>query len=240
MVIYLKIAVIDDEEMILEQVKGITQNFPGANLVLATTDVTDLFSLLDKKGAIDVVILDINMPVANGFDIAQYIKEKSPSIKIIFMSANPDFALQGYKYYPEDFLTKPINLVRFKQTLERIQTTGGIRMKKIGVKEQGRLRLVDTSLILYIERKGKKTLIHLDDQSTIVCSESLNRMEDMLKEDMFYRTHQSYLVPIDKIESIEQDTFMKSYNVQLKNCPTIINLSRHKYSQLKLLMASYF
>jgi two-component system, LytTR family, response regulator len=231
--------VIDDEEMILEQVGEITEKLPETKLVLSTTDVTDLFSLVDKKGAVDVVMLDINMPVANGFDIAQYIKEKAPSIKIIFMSANPDFALQGYKYYPEDFLTKPINLVRFKQTLERIHSTG-VRMKKIGVKEQGRFRLVDTSLILYIERKGKKTLIHLDDQSVIGCSESLNRLEDMLKDDMFYRTHQSYLVPIDKIESIEQDTFMKSYNVRLKNCPTIINLSRHKYSQLKLFMASYF
>jgi two-component system, LytTR family, response regulator len=231
--------VIDDEVTILDQVKDITKKLPGTNLVLATTEVTDLFSLIDTKGAVNVVLLDINMPVANGFDIAQYIKDKSPSIKIIFMSANPDFALQGYKYYPEDFLIKPINLVRFKQTLERIQTTR-TRRKKIGVKEQGRLRLVDTSLILYIERKGKKTLIHLDDQSVIVCSESLNRLEDMLKEELFYRTHQSYLVPIDKIETIEQDTFMKSYNVQLKNCQTIINLSRHKYSQLKLLMASYF
>jgi two-component system, LytTR family, response regulator len=225
--------------MILEQVGEITEKLPETKLVLSTTDVTDLFSLVDKKGAVDVVMLDINMPVANGFDIAQYIKEKAPAIKIIFMSGNPDFALQGYKYYPEDFLTKPINLVRFKQTVERIHSTGA-RMKKIGVKEQGRFRLVDTSLILYIERKGKKTLIHLDDQSAIVCSESLNRLEDMLKDDMFYRTHQSYLVPIDKIESIEQDTFMKSYNVRLKNCPTIINLSRHKYSQLKLFMASYF
>ncbi|WP_327205535.1 LytR/AlgR family response regulator transcription factor [Rossellomorea vietnamensis] len=239
MFIHLNIAVIDDEVTILEQVKDIIKKLSGINLVLATTEVTDLFSLMNLNGAVNVVLLDINMPVANGFDIAQYIKDKSPSIKIIFMSANPDFALQGYKYYPEDFLIKPINLVRFKQTLERIQTTG-TRRKKIGVKEQGRLRLVDTSLILYIERKGKKTLIHLDDQSVIVCSESLNRLEDMLKEELFYRTHQSYLVPIDKIETIEQDTFMKSYNVQLKNCQTIISLSRHKYSQLKLIMASYF
>ncbi|TMU83463.1 response regulator transcription factor [Bacillus sp. BHET2] len=230
---------IDDDVTILDQVKEMIEKLPGTNLVLATTEVTDLFSIIDKIGAVHVVLLDINMPIANGFDIAQYIKDKSPLIKIIFMSAHPDFALQGYKYYPEDFLTKPINLVRFKQTLERIQTTGTKR-KKIGVKEQGRLRLVDTSLILYIERKGKKTLIHLDDQSFIACSESLNRLEDMLNEEMFYRTHQSYLVPIDKIEMIEQDAFMKSYNVQLKNCQTIINLSRHKYSQLKFLMASYF
>ncbi|WP_269139972.1 LytR/AlgR family response regulator transcription factor [Rossellomorea arthrocnemi] len=230
---------IDDEVPILDQVKNITNKLPDINLVLATTEVTDLFSLIDTKGAINVVLLDINMPVANGFDIAQYIKDKSPSIKIIFMSANPDFALQGYKYYPEDFLIKPINLVRFKQTLERIQTAG-TRRKKIGVKEQGRLRLVDTALILYIERKGKKTLIHLEDHTVIVCSESLNRLEDMLKEELFYRTHQSYLVPIDKIESIEQDSFMKSYNVKLENSETIINLSRHKYSQLKTIMASYF
>lgn len=217
----------------------IVEKLPKTNIVLATTDINELFSLIDKKGAINVVILDINMPVANGFDIAQYIREKTSSIKIIFMSAHPDFALQGYKYYPEDFLTKPINLVRFKQTLERLQLTG-IRRRKIGVKEQGKLCLVETSLILYIERKGKKTFIHLDDQTTIVCSEGLNKLEDMLKEEMFFRTHQSYLVPLDKIESIEQDTFMKSYNIRLKNCNNLVNLSRHKYGQFKLIMASYF
>jgi two-component system, LytTR family, response regulator len=236
---FLNIAAIDDDITILNQITEFVEILPKTNLVIATSDIYEFFTILDKDDKINVVLLDINMPIVNGFEIAQYIKNKFPPIKIIFMSAFPDYAIQGYQYYPEDFLTKPFNWVRFKQTFERLQLTG-TKLRKIGIKEQGKFSLVDISQILYIERKGKKTLIHLDDQSEVVCNETLNRLEDMLKDESFFRTHQSFLVPIEKIESIEQDTFMKSYNVRLNNCTTIINLSRHKYSQLKLLLATYF
>jgi two-component system, LytTR family, response regulator len=209
------------------------------NVIFASSDINGFFSILEKGKTINLVLLDINMPMANGFDIAEYIREVDPSIKIIFMSAYHDFAVKGYKYYPEDFLIKPLNFVRLKQTLDRLQLAKGKR-RKIGVKEAGKLFLVDIPLILFIERKGRKTIIHLENQSKIICNESLNRLEEMLKDENFFRTHQSYLIPFDRIESIEQDNFMKSYNVKLKNCDIPISLSRHKYSHLKLALEHYF
>lgn len=231
----INLVVIDDQELILNEINKFVKTFPNVNMVLSTTNVSELFNTLDQGLIIDVVLLDINMPVSTGFDIAHYLKEEHPKIKIIFMSAYQDFALQGYKYYPEDFLTKPINIVRLKQTLDRLSHTHK-KKRKIGIKTNGKISLIDINSILYIEKKGRKTLIHLIDTEPIECSESLNKLEEILKQYNFYRTYQSYLVSLDQIEYIESDHYMKSYNIKLHHCNHKINLSRHKFTTLKNLI----
>lgn len=235
----IRLVVIDDEELILNEIEGIVKNLPNVEMVLSTTNVSDLFNSIDQELLIDVLLVDINMPVSNGFDIAHYLKENHSHIKIIFMSAYEGFALQGYKYYPEDFLIKPINIVRLKQTLDRLSNTHKKR-KKIGIKTNGKISLIDISSILYIEKKGRKTLIHLKDIETVECSEGLTKLEEILKQYDFYRTHQSYLVSIDQIEYIESDNYMKSYNVKIRHCNHMVNLSRHKYMTLKNLVERNF
>jgi two-component system, LytTR family, response regulator len=230
-----RLAVIDDEKTILEDVEEIIKGLTNITLVLKTSDVNELFKFLDTETPIDVVLLDINMPLSNGFDIAAYLKSSYPEVKIIFMSAHQDFALQGYKFYPEDFLTKPINIIRLKQTLDRIGKSQK-RKRKIGVKTSGRISLIDTSTILYAEKKGRKTLIHIKDSEPVECSEGLNRIEEILQKEKFFRTHQSFLVSLDYIESIESDHYMKSYNITLQHCKTKISLSRHKFTTLKSLI----
>lgn len=233
------LAIIDDQESILEEIRTYSEKISDVNLVLTTTDVSELLMFIEEVNSVDVVLLDINMPVSNGFDIAQYIRENFAHIKIIFMSAYQDFALQGYKYYPEDFLTKPINFLRLKYTLSRL----GKRMegkKKIGIKTNKKIILVDVDNILFVEKKGRKSLIHLQTGELVESSESLNKIEDILSCEDFFRAHQSYLVSINQIEYIELDNFMKSYNIKLKNYDPLISLSRHKYTALKDLIKQHF
>lgn len=232
----IRFAVIDDQELILKEIQGFVKDFLDTDMVLSTTNVSDLFNYIDQGLPIDVILLDINMPVYSGFDIAHYLRESHPHIKIIFMSAYQDFALQGYKYYPEDFLTKPINVLRLKQTLSRL---GYKNKSRIGIKSNGKITLVDISSILYIGKKGRKTLIYLKDAEAVECSENLTEMEGLLRQYEFFRTHQSYLVAIDKIESIESDHYMKSYNIKLYQCDHNVNLSRHKFTTLKNLIGRH-
>lgn len=234
----MNLVVIDDQESILQEVYHLVLKINHVNLVLATTDVSEFFSFIEENDFVDVVLLDINMPIANGFDIAQYLKVKFPDIKIIFMSAYPDYALQGYKYYPEDFLAKPISFLRFKHTLDRLDGRM-VKRKRIGIKTYGKISLIDVDDILFAEKKGRKTLIHLQGVKQVECSEGLNKIEDMLSMDNFFRTHQSFLVAIDQIESIESDSFMKSYNVKLRDYSHPIRLSRHRYIVLKDLIKHY-
>ncbi|OCX60874.1 hypothetical protein BFM98_20140 [Lysinibacillus sp. AR18-8] len=234
-----KLAIIDDQELILNEINEIIKISPNIDIVLSTTNVSELFIALEQGTLIDVILLDINMPVTNGFDVAQFLKENHPKIKIIFMSAYQDFALQGYKYYPEDFIIKPINIVRLKQTLDRLSYTHK-KKRKIGIKTNGKISLIDISSILYIEKKGRKTMIHLRDTEPIECSENLNKLEEILNSSNFYRTHQSYLVSLNEIEYIEADHYMKSYNVKLLHCNHMINLSRYRFTELKNLIEQDF
>lgn len=235
----IRLAAIDDQELILQEIREYLDKMPEIDLVLTTTDISELLTFIEDGNSIDVILLDINMPVSNGFDIAQYLRENYGQIKIIFMSAYQDFALQGYKYYPEDFLTKPINFLRLKYTLDRLEKRS-VKRKKIGIKTNRKISLIDIDSVLLVEKKGRKSIIHLKAGDPIECSEGLNKIEDMLTHENFFRTHQSYLVSINQIEYIESDNFMKSYNIKLRDYSPLISLSRHRYTVLKDLIKHYF
>lgn len=212
------------------------------NVLFATTESSKLIDFVIENENIDVVLLNVNAPNSSGFDIAEFIKTKYPSMKIIFTSTCKEYAFQGYKYYPEDFLVKPINIVRFKKTLHYISekiVKSHNRPKKIGVKSNGIFHLIDIEQILFIERKGRKTFIHLEKQAIVECNESIKQLEELLDMTKFFRTHQSFIVALDKIEEIHKDLYTKAYNIKIKNSHQIVNLSRNKYVELKKYLAKY-
>ncbi|WP_160916904.1 LytR/AlgR family response regulator transcription factor [Halobacillus litoralis] len=229
----LNIVAIDDDIQSLKDLEEAISVVPEANLLLATTDISDLLKCLSEHEDIDVAIIDINMPHYNGFDIARHLKDNNPKTKIIFYSAYEDFALKGYKYYPEDFLTKPLNALRLKQTLSKlVHLASEKKQRKIGVQSDRSFVLVDVKDITFIEKKLKKSVIHLS-ESTIKTNAGLNKLEDQLKGNGFFRCHQSYLVPLDKIVAIQPDELMKSYNLRLQDTEKLISVSKYKYQELR-------
>ncbi|MEC1543688.1 LytR/AlgR family response regulator transcription factor [Bacillus halotolerans] len=232
----IRVCVIDDDQEILDFFKHVSNEISQAKFDLITNEISELISHLESTSETDLVIIDVNMPQFNGFDVAEYIKMHYASTSIIFMSYFPEYALGGYKYYPADFLVKPINILRLKSTLNLINNHKSKRKKKIGINSNGKIHLVDVDNILYIEKVGRKTCINLENKKIIECNQGLTVIEEMLKESNFFRSHQSFLVPLDKIEEVIQDTYMKSYNLKIKNCQRAINVSRNKYRELKELL----
>jgi two-component system LytT family response regulator len=237
----INLAIIDDEVSVLNQLKTFISESGISEVCLkcVTTNVNELLNSLNDAD-IDAVLLDISMPRIDGFELADFLRRNYPAIKIIFMSAYEEFALKGYDFYPVDYLVKPINYLRLKQTLKMIIHQPRPKANsKIGLRSGGVLKLINVDQILYIEKRGRKTKIYLEDSQVIDCNESLSVLEQMLQSKGFYRTHQSYLVPLDKIEEISPDHYMKSYNIKLKNCGTTINVSRNKYKELKQELKNY-
>jgi two-component system, LytTR family, response regulator len=227
------VAIIDDEKYVLDQMVDLFKDIPEANLKCVTSNLSELLTSLNDTD-IDVVILDISMPNIDGFQVANYLRTNYPSLKIIFMSAHTEYALRGYDFYPEDYLVKPINYFRLRQTLKKIKESTRTKLNsKLGIRCEGSLKLIDVGKIQYIEKRGRKTRIYLEDGQIINCNERLSVLEQILESRGFYRPHQSYIVPLDKIEEIIPDNYMKSYNIRIRNCCTLINLSRSKYQELK-------
>lgn len=132
-----------------------------------------------------------------------------------------------------DFMVKPVNLLRLKSTVSLVNNHKSRRKKKISISSNGKIHLIDIESILYIEKVGRKSCINLENGRIIECNQGLTILEEMLKDSNFFRSHQSFLVPLDKIEEVIQDTYMKSYNLKIKDCPKTINVSRSKYRELK-------
>ncbi|WGD90646.1 LytR/AlgR family response regulator transcription factor [Bacillus subtilis] len=228
-----RICVIADDQEILNFFKKISNEISQARFDLITSKISDLISHLESTQEVDLVIIDVNMPQNNGFDVAEYINIHYPFTSIIFMSYLPDYALDGYKYYPMDFMVKPVNLLRLKSTVSLVNNHKSRRKKKISISSNGKIHLIDIESILYIEKVGRKSCINLENGRIIECNQGLTILEEMLKDSNFFRSHQSFLVPLDKIEEVIQDTYMKSYNLKIKDCPKTINVSRSKYRELK-------
>ena len=100
-----------------------------------------------------------------------------PFTSIIFMSYLPDYALDGYKYYPMDFMVKPINLLRLKSTVSMVNNYKNKRKKKISISSNGRIHLIDIESILYIEKVGRKSCINLENGRIIECNQGLTILE---------------------------------------------------------------
>ncbi|XOT28002.1 LytR/AlgR family response regulator transcription factor [Bacillus subtilis subsp. subtilis] len=125
-----RICVIDDDQEILNFFKKISNEISQARFDLITSKISDLISHLESTQEVDLVIIDVNMPQNNGFDVAEYINIHYPFTSIIFMSYLPDYALDGYKYYPMDFMVKPVNLLRLKSTVSLVNNHKSRRKKR--------------------------------------------------------------------------------------------------------------
>jgi len=234
----LRILVIDDDLHILEQIEKFLINIPYIEPISFLQDGLKVTSFVDR---LDIVILDINMPTVNGMELANYFNRNYPNVKIIFMSAFSEYAIQAYEFYPLDFLTKPISFLRLEQTLRNLskEINQDDKLVKIGIKVNSSMKFIPVDEIVFVERMQRKTKIVLDDGTEIETNESLTDIEKKLRRNGFYRSHQSYLIPLNKIEEISPDDYMSSYNIKIKKSTELIKVSKHKYRALKDALKSY-
>ncbi|SDK21842.1 LytR/AlgR family response regulator transcription factor [Sediminibacillus albus] len=233
------ILLIDDDMHVLEYIKDFLKYSKDIEVIEAVNTGRNVGTILENQD-VNAVMLDIEMPDINGLEVAQFISDNYPDIKIIFMSGHHHYAIEGYQYYPFDFITKPINPLRLNKTLLKLTGHGATEstsVKKenvrIGIKVRQGLILVNINEVSYIEKVSRKTHIFLRNGEHIETTENLRILENKLRPHGFYRPHQSYLVPLNNIRGILPDEFMKSYNLLLKDTNTKIKVSKHKYKNLK-------
>src|SRR5699024_6786659 len=139
----------------------------------------------------------------NGIQLAQHIKKIYPHMMIVFVTGHAGFALEGYEADPIDFLTKPVNVRRLDQVLAKVknikQTPERSPDHQIGMKVDGGIRIVNVDDILYIEKKGRKISINCRNNEGFETTHSLKSLENIFAPYHFYRSHQSFIVPLYKI-----------------------------------------
>lgn len=159
-------------------------------------------------GGVQLIFLDIQMPRITGLDFIRTLNDPPP---VIFTTAYPQYALDGFEVNALDYLVKPISFDRFlKAALKakefyEVRETNASTKKDEGyffIKADQKLVRIDYDDILFVEAMQNYVTIHKKDQKYISYL-TFKAVEDYLPADRFIRVHKSYIVAIDKIDSIE-------------------------------------
>ncbi len=201
--------IIDDEPLALDILEDHVAKVNYLNLVgrfESAIEATNQYSELKAQ----LIYLDINMPDLSGID---FLKSMVNPPNVIFTTAHESYALQGFELDAVDYLLKPISFHRFLKATgkarERVTTTnhaagqaGGNGVSDyIFVKSEHNVIKIRIADILYVQAYKDYIKIFKEGERPILTIKSLKSVYELLKPHGFVRTHRSYVVAIDKIES---------------------------------------
>lgn len=197
--------IIEDEPLALERAKDYVGKLPFLHLV-GTFETAVAALLFLKSNTIDLIILDINLGEISGIQLLESTKIDS---QIIITSAYEQYALKGYELNVTDYLLKPYPFERFfqavqkaKENIERSSTK--VENDFIFVKTEYRLEKINLDEILFIEGMRDYRRIHTNSKR-IMTLQTFKEFEEQIDVTKICRVHKSYMVSINKIESIERD-----------------------------------
>jgi len=193
--------VVDDEPIAREIIESFITKTPNLNLIGSFENAIDVIDF-SKKERVDIYFLDINMPELNGIGLAKIIGNTS---HIIFTTAYRDYAVEGFNLNVVDYLLKPIPFERFLQAIEKIPKELTSKNKNntksfLFVRSDRKMIKINFTSIIYIESLSDYLKIHTSEK-TIITRETITSLEEKLPSDLFLRTHRSYIVSIEKIDS---------------------------------------
>lgn len=221
----LKIAIVDDERHFLEEVKKILSLISKEEGISFEMDFfqSGVKFLSDfKSSEYDAVFLDVDMPKFSGIDIARSIREKNSNIPIIFITQFISFALEGYKVNATRYILKDEKL---KESLgESIAHLLREKREMVFPLTDGEKRIFLADLI-YIE--SDLHYLNLYTKNGIYTMRGkLDDLEDKLKEVFFLRIHQSYLVNLNFVKSMDDSSMKLSIGIK-------VPISRSRYQDVR-------
>lgn len=232
----LDVLVVDDEQSCINNLVSFLEIYDFVNIV-GTAKNSNEFIKIMKLSNVDLVFLDIQINKVCGFDLAEYLNKNHPQTDFIFVTGHIAFAIDGYKYEPIDFLSKPIDLLRLEKSLSKVQKKRNNNSKvsdvKVGLNTNGGFEIIAVDNILYIEKIARKTYIVCIDNKKYESYETIKNYEAIFSKYNFIKCHQSYIVPIDKIVSLTTGVMPHSYYIIVDGCKSKIPVSRSKYNNIK-------
>lgn len=208
--------IVDDEPIARQILEKYILQTPGLTLVAKCRNALEAFAKLEQH-AIDLVFLDIEMPLVNGLTFLKTLKAPP---KVIFTTAYPDYAVQAFDLDAADYLLKPFSYERFQKAVAKVQAPVASVAASVNpdgfllVKDKGGLVKVPYNQILFI--KAAKDYVRIVTASQqYLASFTMKNLEETLPADQFIRIHKSYIVSLEQVKMIKADMVIMAQDHRL-------------------------
>jgi DNA-binding LytR/AlgR family response regulator len=198
--------IVDDNEMARLTLRQLISNIGQLTIIGECTSAPEAFSLISRDSP-DLVFLDIEMPGMSGIELLRSLPRKP---LIIFITSQKNYAAEAFELNVVDYLVKPITMPRLLQAVEKAKETlarsnseiKSMEQDYLFIRDNGVLKKVKLEEILYVEAMGDYIKIYTQPRVYIVHT-TLKAFEENATPGRFMRVHRSYIVALDKIETIE-------------------------------------
>jgi two-component system, LytTR family, response regulator len=201
--------IVDDSPLERELMKDLLASYEDIKLVAECPDTFAAKKVLDKE-KIDLILLDVEMPKMSGIEFLESLKE--PPL-VILITAKEHYAVEAFEHDVVDYLVKPVNPPRFMKAISRAQEIFNSKDQALDstdkefvfIKDKGVLTKLRIADILYIKAMGDYVTIHTPEKNYTI-HVNMRTIEEKLPAAKFFRLHRSYIVNLDKVDSIEGET----------------------------------
>ena len=213
----IRILIADDDPGMLLMMRKLIGRAEDYELVGEAQNGEELLALYEKSTP-EVVLMDVEMPGMSGIDCARVIQDKNPKAVLVFVTAHEQYMKSAFEVYAFDYLVKPFPVERALNTLRLIRERLRGKCRRAGgshaapspagacaadAQEPRRAFLRGhRGTSFWCRREERQTVIYTVNDGRYVTSEGLSELEERLPANMFFRSHKSYIVNIDQIESI--------------------------------------
>lgn len=249
----MRIILVDDEKPALEELTYIINKYSFIELIGTYNNPTIALERILKEKP-DVVFLDVEMPEINGFTIAREIIRAEMDTIIVFVTAFDEYAIKAFEVNAVDYILKPFHEERIDLTIKRIKNISKQHNKennqkviqkileiqetkpinKLPVWKNNRILLLNPKDIIYCTMEDGKTVIVTEDERYITDGK-LIYLEEILKQDGFFRCHRSFLVNLNTINEVIP-WFNNTYIIKMKGIDDEIPISRRHMKEFKKLL----
>ena len=234
----LRVLIVDDEPPARRRIAALLSEMEGVRVCGEAANGSDAITMI-RDTRPDVVVLDIQLPVATGIEVVETIgPDKMPLV--IFVTAYDEYAIRAFELNAVDYLLKPVDPVRLVEAIQRAASRrrdgatdsagleGALRVlqgressPRIPVRQGGRIRFVDVSNIDFMVADGNYVRLRAGKEHHLI-RQTMSAMEEKYASLGFLRIHRAFLVKMDRIAELAP-AFHGAYSVRLKDGTRLVS-----------------
>jgi two-component system LytT family response regulator len=242
----LRVVIVDDEEPARMAVRHDLEAIGGVEVVAECANGFDAVKVVGESRP-DVILLDIQMPKLDGFEVLELIE---PDVPVIFITAYDEFAIRAFDVHAVDYLLKPFSRERLEQALTRVRDRQGAErppvqtlraaarppgtpLERVVIRDGAQVHVVPVGKIDYVEAQDDYVGVHTGGK-TLLKEQTLSDLEAQMDRRRFVRIHRSYLLNIERLARVE--LYAKDSRVAILGDGTKLPVSRSGYQRLQELL----